>query len=91
MIKNLIPGERTTLTIKKVATSSISTTTKKTLVHFQRVFSRSIKTHNKIVFSYKLMCLSVIAPKVLTFKVRIIIQFLGCYPNKSKKLLVHRI
>lgn len=73
-IKNLIPGATIIPAIRKVAINSIKTTTKKTFIHFQKVFIKRIKIQNKIIFSYKLMCFSVIASKVLTFKVCIILN-----------------
>jgi len=74
------------LRMRKVVTSSMSTITNKTFVHFQKIFNKSIKTQEKSRLSYILMCISVVASKVLTFKVCTLLK-LGCYPN----LIVLRI
>jgi hypothetical protein len=87
IIKNLIPGDIIILIIKKVAINSINTTIKKTFSHFQIELNNRTKTPDTIRFSYKLMCFSVIAYKVLTFKVCTLSYGLGCYPN----LIVFRI
>jgi hypothetical protein len=75
MIRNLIPGDIIMLIIKKVAINSINTIIRKTFNHFQIELNKSTKTPDKTRFSYKLMCFSVIAYKVLTFKVCILSEF----------------